>query len=485
MGLKLYPSALKKQVKSIADSLKDDNENLVCILEVIGHFTGNPNLKSEAWDSMKAHMDDHETVIQGLICANDIVIQNSETLCVSIGEENIDEDELNAQIVSLKNLNNSFETITKNLELCLNNAILSGTESFNYFNSISYYESCIQANILKINELTGKIEKLYQIEGQTNSLYSESKGLYEAVESGLLSIQIAWNASTGQFDVSKINKKWRNVIRNEWKERKENIENKYVTPSIITELLTMSSLNIDTSSTLWTTIKALATKCDLVREGDYIIVKGTVGLRKDIEVLKDIKGTRYKINSPAYFNAHLNQFLPKNERNFSKIISKTTSNLRENGFPTLKGTGFLKETFTFQEKDILGNAGRAVGYLSVVSNIGEEMYDNYLEGETEVSEYISDAVVEGVAGIGSMAVSAGCAKVGAALGTAIPIPVVGTVVGAVAGFGIGYIGAKVYDSIVTEDLKEMASEFVEEGAEYIKDCVGGFFSKVGEAIGTW
>ena len=108
MGLKLYPSALKKQVKSIADSLKDDNENLVCILEVIGHFTGNPNLKSEAWDSMKAHMDDHETVIQGLICANDIVIQNSETLCVSIGEENIDEDELNAQIVSLKNLNNSF-----------------------------------------------------------------------------------------------------------------------------------------------------------------------------------------------------------------------------------------------------------------------------------------------------------------------------------------------------------------------------------------
>lgn len=326
---------------------------------------------------------------------------------------------------------------------------------------------------------------MYQIEGQTNSLYSESKGLYEAVESGLLSIQTAWNASTGQFDVSKINKKWRNVIRNEWKERKENIENKYVTPSIITELLTMSSLNIDTSSTLWTTIKALATKCDLVREGDYIIVKGTVGLRKDIEVLKDIKGTRYKINSPAYFNAHLNQFLPKNERNFSKIISKTTSNLRENGFPTLKGTGFLKETFTFQEKDILGNAGRAVGYLSVVSNIGEEMYDNYLEGETEVSEYISDAVVEGVAGIGSMAVSAGCAKVGAALGTAIPIPVVGTVVGAVAGFGIGYIGAKVYDSIVTEDLKEMASEFVEEGAEYIKDCVGGFFSKVGEAIGTW
>ena len=42
-------------------------------------------------------------------------------------------------------------------------------------------------------------------------------------------------------------------------------------------------------------------------------------------------------------------------------------------------------------------------------------------------------------------------EVGAALGTAIPIPVVGTVVGAVAGFGIGYIGAKVYDSIVTED----------------------------------
>ena len=36
-----------------------------------------------------------------------------------------------------------------------------------------------------------------------------------------------------------------------------------------------------------------------------------------------------------------------------------------------------------------------------------------------------------------------------------------------------------------EITNKMASEFVEEGAEYIKDCVGGFFSKVGEAIGTW
>ena len=112
----------------------------------------------------------------------------------------------------------------------------------------------------------------------------------------------------------------------------------------------MSSLNIDTSSTLWTTIKALATKCDLVREGDYIIVKGTVGLRKDIEVLKDIKGTRYKINSPAYFNAHLNQFLPKNERNFSKIISKTTSNLREKWISNAKRNWIFKGNFYISRK---------------------------------------------------------------------------------------------------------------------------------------
>ena len=56
MGLKLNPTILKDQAQSIIDNLKEDNQGLLHALETIEQFTGNTDLKSVAWDNMKAQL---------------------------------------------------------------------------------------------------------------------------------------------------------------------------------------------------------------------------------------------------------------------------------------------------------------------------------------------------------------------------------------------------------------------------------------------
>ena len=54
--------------------------------------------KCEAWDSMKAHMDDHETVIQGIKFVQTILsFKIAKLFAYLLEKKNIDEDELNAQ----------------------------------------------------------------------------------------------------------------------------------------------------------------------------------------------------------------------------------------------------------------------------------------------------------------------------------------------------------------------------------------------------
>lgn len=227
MGLKLNPAILKNQAQSIIDNLKEDNQGLFHVLEVIEQFTGNADLKSDAWDNMKAQLSNHEAVIQGLICANDVVVQNSVTLCDSIGNEKLDEDELKDQIERLETANNSLSGIKVSLESCIKSTASIGSDVSGLYNAIANYNNIIQLNSKKIKNLEEKIQKLYQIETQTNSLYSDAESLYESVESGITAIKKSWDASLGEFDISGIDLSWKNAINQVWKNKEEILQKKY------------------------------------------------------------------------------------------------------------------------------------------------------------------------------------------------------------------------------------------------------------------
>ena len=116
--------------------------------------------------------------------------------------------------------------------------------------------------------------------------------------------------------------------------------------------------------------------------------------------------------------------------------------------------------------------------------------------------------VDATAGLGKMAVISGATKVGAAIGTAIPVPVVGTVVGAATGFVCGVAAVYVYDVIidgitingrtikkhVRSGVERLGDKVVEgaawagdkvtEGLNNAKDAVGGLFKGIGSAVSS-
>lgn len=145
MGLELYPGRLKNQADSIIGNLREDNQALMGVLAGISQFTGNEELKSAAWSSMKGQLGNHQAVIQGLICGNEAVIQGNETLKGAVGNEDLIEDELNDKIENLQSANQQMQNTINRLENCMRNPSLAEYSS-SFYSIISRYYGCMGGN---------------------------------------------------------------------------------------------------------------------------------------------------------------------------------------------------------------------------------------------------------------------------------------------------------------------------------------------------
>ncbi|WP_320973895.1 RHS repeat-associated core domain-containing protein [Dysgonomonas capnocytophagoides] len=104
----------------------------------------------------------------------------------------------------------------------------------------------------------------------------------------------------------------------------------------------------------------------------------------------------------------------------------------------------------------------SVGIAAIDATI--KVYDNFNNDDLSLSRKISDSVVDVGVTAGSIW---GAGSIGAAVGSAIPIPGVGTAVGFGAGIVIGAIVE--YTPVV---------DWVKEGVGWVADKVGGFFGKL-------
>lgn len=216
MGLALYPGSIKSQAESAVNLLSQDNESLGSALEAIAQFSGDESLKGAAWDSVKAQLNSHTAVVQGLICANEILIQEHTTLIGAVGDEDLVEDELRNKIESLQAVNTNLQNCVTHLNSCLNDKVLGLNYASAYMTSISLYQNSIQLNLSQIQELEEKLQKLYDIENQTSSLFDSAEPLYSATASGVSAIKSAWNPATGQFSTAGIDMSWMGVIQDFW-----------------------------------------------------------------------------------------------------------------------------------------------------------------------------------------------------------------------------------------------------------------------------
>ena len=423
MGLELYPGRLKNQADSIIGNLREDNQALMGVLNGISQFTGNEELKSAAWSSMKGQLGNHQAVIQGLICGNEAVIQGNKTLKGAVGDEDLVEDELNAQIENLQALNQRMQSSISTLENCTRNQPLT-MRSFSFSSTISRYYGCIAVNDILIRSLQNKIEKLYRIEAETSSLFAGADSLYSAVSDGIAAIGKGWNGAAGRFELSKSDMGWKEMIENAWPgyladmEEREGIE---VSDDIIKKLLGMGDDALE-SLDLFNWYQDNKQSIFLLRNGVHFKIN-KIGNKFYLQMTGDI----IESSMPNKWE-NLGDFLKANIKNvdWKKLdIKKLTRNGLKLDSDYLKGLDYIDlgdylaafqksggnklkfagKTFSdaikkdikfwddFVEGDKLGAAGTV---LTVVSNA----YDNFFEdGEFRpswdgVQDTITDSAVD-------------------------------------------------------------------------------------------
>lgn len=511
MGLKLNPAILKNQAQSIIDNLKEDNQGLFHVLEVIEQFTGNADLKSDAWDNMKAQLSNHEAVIQGLICANDVVVQNSVTLCDSIGNEKLDEDELKDQIERLETANNSLSGIKVSLESCIKSTASIGSDVSGLYNAIANYNNIIQLNSKKIKNLEEKIQKLYQIETQTNSLYSDAESLYESVESGITAIKKSWDASLGEFDISGIDLSWKNAINQVWKNKEEILQKKY-TPDFedflfqlfdplsdfsgnpLTSVLKEYGINRSSICLLRQGVRFNLNKIEdkyWIQLGGSIIDKSMPNKWKNLEAflrqnIKDIDWNKmdikklvnkgWRVDSDFWENIKYKE-LSDNISSYIDGGSGIEIYNAKRGFS--QGLNILDDFKPSQYKgiDFWKRGGKILGAIGTMSNVYENTKENLFDREGNFSpswdglqDTITDTGVDILAGATSSAA-------GAAVGSLF-LPPLGTAVGAVAGIAVNELLNFDFIDVNNDGKKDSIVDGTKMLFDSACDAVGDFIDNI-------
>ncbi|MFD2307344.1 hypothetical protein [Enterococcus termitis] len=110
-------------------------------------------------------------------------------------------------------------------------------------------------------------------------------------------------------------------------------------------------------------------------------------------------------------------------------------------------------------------------------------YNDQMTKYNDEGRAIKNTIAHSAIGAGGAAVGG---QIGAVLGTAIPIPVVGTIIGAGAGMLIGSLGSKAYDWVESGAAKksfDKKAEKISETINNVKENASKWFSNVGKSLG--
>lgn len=156
------------QSNSIIQSLEAENDSLESVLPQIENFQLAPNLTSDSWDGLKSQMDGHTVIVQGLICANEDVIYDSEELITLSGDEELDEDKIQFEKDQLEAENKMYsiriESYSSRIQTLGQSAMTYDAANISqmqsYSTEITNCYSYIGANNKAIAKLQAKLDKI-------------------------------------------------------------------------------------------------------------------------------------------------------------------------------------------------------------------------------------------------------------------------------------------------------------------------------------
>ena len=222
MGYRLDPGEITSFCSSANGGMDRDCETYRKIEQGIELFSGNQELQGEARGTLKMQLANHQTILKGLICINEMMAAANEEFAAASGGERLDEDQIQQGIIDLEIARNQCyaeRDIYENLAGMGRNSYMLPGSSLSII-SYYYYKNRINQLDQEIYTLSAMLETLYEkkqtltdIINATKSLYAEAESLCASVSDGLQALENSWtgNRYSGIMDCS-----WAEPINQAW-----------------------------------------------------------------------------------------------------------------------------------------------------------------------------------------------------------------------------------------------------------------------------
>lgn len=208
MGLKFIVSEAQTRSSQASQVSSQAQQAAASLQQSVQSFLSAP-LSSKAYDSAKNYfMVAYTPICQSIIMTGEALANAHKKFLseyqATVGGGDIDEDEIQAEI-------DGYQELLRSLDDLIRTAKTSRPDLEQ--RSMRAYEA--------MQKRQEKLEKLRTYSAQSASFFSEYESSQQELTNGLAQVKncTAWNASTGTFDISKLNMNWAKDISTRWKNR--------------------------------------------------------------------------------------------------------------------------------------------------------------------------------------------------------------------------------------------------------------------------
>ncbi|MDA9471879.1 ribonuclease domain-containing protein [Enterococcus sp. 5H] len=213
MGLKFVVSEAQTRSTQASQASSQAQQAVVALQQSIQTFLSAP-LSSKAYDSAKNYfMVAYTPICQSIIMTGEALANAhkkflSEYLATVNGSD-LDEDQLVAEIDNYKVLLNTIDDLIRD-------AKTQRTDLER--RSVNVYQA--------MQKRQEKLEKFRDYSGQSASFFSEYEASQKELNNGIAQVKDckAWNASTGTFDITRLDMSWAKDISERWESRAKQME---------------------------------------------------------------------------------------------------------------------------------------------------------------------------------------------------------------------------------------------------------------------
>ncbi len=225
MGLLINPLEIKGVIQKMIYVLHSNDEALKNVEKLLVNIVNEEELSGEAYTNVKLQMQDNIMLVNCMVFANEILMNDFRILGEKVGEERLVEDELKHAIVTYNEMIDRYEKLINHYENLMKNDIYA--EMFGWYSSkqIEIYNKLIKNCEQMILVTNNKLNNLYDIDNSIKNLFENVKNIYFNIESGIYSLQGYKDNSQNNYFV---NEKWRENLNEWWKNQMSRINSIYV-----------------------------------------------------------------------------------------------------------------------------------------------------------------------------------------------------------------------------------------------------------------